>query len=259
MNCELVQRRLLAAEGPAQPAAEVRRHLAECPSCRAWHRRLVETEQQLPLLPVPPSERKDEVVQLILNSPQPADNVHTRNGYIPMPRFGPTARERGLRKAAVAIALAAALAVFALGWSIWPRSSPVTPKIDPLDTFYRDRDEKLASAHTPQARVEVVTTLVDNYRGKALLLAQKDDATELANVAKFYTVLVTEDLPNYAKTLPHDERKKFLEAVAEQLIHMDSDLDRTAAEVKGANRESLKQMAVVTRQCRDRLLDIMRG
>ena len=68
MNCTTIQRRLLAAEQPDRPAAEVKSHLAECPACRAWHRRLVQLERHIPLLPVPPSEGKAELLHHLLRA-----------------------------------------------------------------------------------------------------------------------------------------------------------------------------------------------
>ena len=53
MKCQAAQRRLLEAEDPALPPEKVRHHLAACPACRQWQRRLVQVERHVPLLPVP--------------------------------------------------------------------------------------------------------------------------------------------------------------------------------------------------------------
>jgi len=73
-------------------------------------------EQQLPLLIVPPSQRKNEVVRLILDAREPAAQNGKASAYVSRHRFNMPPRERGLRKASLAIAMAAALLVFAVGW-----------------------------------------------------------------------------------------------------------------------------------------------
>src|SRR5262245_11069076 len=99
MNCDLLRSRLLASPHPERPPADLRAHLTACASCRQWQRRLVRLERQIPRLPVPPSRTKDEVVRRILTAP----------------RRTPATLERGLQKLSLATALAAALALFAVG------------------------------------------------------------------------------------------------------------------------------------------------
>ena len=124
MNCELVQRQLLASDAPGEPSVETRRHLAECPACRAWQQQLAQMEQQLPLLATPPSQRKDEVVRSILDAVEALPANGTALPYAPiLPFTKPPPRERALRKASLAIAMAAGLAVFALGWWAWAAAS----------------------------------------------------------------------------------------------------------------------------------------
>ena len=62
MNCDTARRQLLASERPTQPTDGVQAHLARCPACRALQRRLAQVEQQIPLLPVPPSAGCQAVV-----------------------------------------------------------------------------------------------------------------------------------------------------------------------------------------------------
>src|SRR5262245_11527045 len=118
MNCDITRRRLLAAERPDAPDAAVRQHLAGCPSCRGLQRRVVEVEQSLPLLPVPPPSGPAATLQLVLRAPfEPSLPVPIQAPRPPSP-WGP--RTVGRQKVAVAFALAAALAVFAVGWWAWP-------------------------------------------------------------------------------------------------------------------------------------------
>ena len=47
MNCEEIQRRLLALTEPVRPTPVVQGHLDECPACLEVQRRLVQIEQPL--------------------------------------------------------------------------------------------------------------------------------------------------------------------------------------------------------------------
>ena len=259
MNCELAQRRLLAADSPGTPSAETRRHLAECPSCRVWHRRLAQLEQQLPLLITPPSQHKADVVRLILNAPAPAQ----RNGIVPKPparrSLPKPMRERGLRKVSVAIALAAALVVFALGWALVPTKPQTHPSQDPLAARRLQREQLLREAHTPQERLEKLAKLADGVHKEAVRLSQLGDA-DTANVADFFVELVRDNLLEQANQLPPEERQPVLTVIAEQLRETDSSISQllgTPGE-KLSNRRALEKMALEARRSRDQLLVLMR-
>src|SRR4051794_32252883 len=131
MNCAAIQRSLLSCERPEQPPLEVCRHLVGCDACRDCQRRLVEVEQQLPLLPVPPSTGREAFVARVRAGEVP---VAGRSGVLPLwlQRSRPPLKERGLKKLALAFALAAALSAFALGWWAWPHA------VDP----YKARQEQ---------------------------------------------------------------------------------------------------------------------
>jgi cyclophilin family peptidyl-prolyl cis-trans isomerase len=263
MNCELAQRQLLASDSPGEPSAETRRHLAECPSCRIWQQQLAEMEQQLPLLLTPPSQRKDEVVRQFLDAVEPATTNGTMLPYAPiLPFTTPPPRERGLRKASLAIAMAAGLALFALGWWAWQHPPEPPTKPDPLAAYRAERDHLLGRAPTPQAKVEVLAKLADQHHQEALTLAQQDDAEKLSNTAQFYIELVRENLPDYAKDLPPAQRAEVLSAVAQQLQDTESSIQKVlVGPVKLTNRarNKLEQMAAAALNGRDRLLAIQRG
>jgi cyclophilin family peptidyl-prolyl cis-trans isomerase len=265
MNCELIQRRLLASDSPAQPSAETRRHLAECPACSAWHSRLVELEKQLPLLPVPPSERKAEVVRQILDAPEKASKRRAP-AYAPRLSFAELPRERGLRKVAVAMAMAASLAIFALGLWVWQH--PVdTPKPDMLKAYREERDRRLTQAPTRQAKIEVLATLAEEHHRAALEMAQQGEVDKLANASKFYVELVRDNLLDQARELvretPPGQRPEVLDVIAQQLERTESsilrELGNPAVKFTNSARSDLQQMARAARTSRDELLVLHRG
>jgi hypothetical protein len=178
VNCTIIQRRLLAAEQPERPAAEVQSHLAECPACRAWHRRLLHLERHIPLLPVPPSEGKAELLRHLLRAAP-------REALPPTLRWATAgAKERALRKLSLAFAMAAALLLFALAWWAWPHHT-ILPS-PPLPDFDKERIEKvLATAKTPRERVLKLADLAEEVHREALGLEK--DADGLALKARLYS------------------------------------------------------------------------
>jgi hypothetical protein len=259
MNCELVQRRLLASESPGQPGAEVRRHLAACPACRAWQRRLAQAEEQLPQLATPPSVRKDRVVQLILNAPNPA--AHARYGRTPW--SDRTVRERGLRKAALAIALAAALVVFALAWWLIGQPTPAPqPQTSPLIAKYqKQRDELIVGSQpgTPQ-RVEKLADFADRFVQRDVAAAQ-NDAEKLRQMAAYYTAFMPDEFVGSVRRAAPQLSREQMVALVDQLDRADSMLSKLAAdpELKPENRAALNEMAVAARASRNQVLLLLQN
>jgi hypothetical protein len=258
MNCEQLQHGLLEADSPGEPSAEMRRHLAECPSCRVWQSQLLQLEQQLPLLSVPPSQRKDEVIRLIFEAPEPASQKVKAPAYVPRHLFNMPPRERGLRKVSLAIAMAAALVVFAVGW--WASQHLVSNSVgtDPLAARRVGRDRQLADAATATDRVQTVAKIADDVHHEALDLASKDDA-EIVNASNFYIELVRDDLPQYALRLNPRLRPGVLPALKQNLSDMGSNLVRylaTSAKLSNRARTELQRMADETQKSFNRLQEI---
>src|SRR5207253_107670 len=101
------------SERPEQPAPVVVTHLAGCSACRGWHRRLVQVEQDIPRLPVPPSRPPAAFLEQLLNGPSPGKLISPPFLLRPDPD---AVRAGGRQKLALAFALAASLVVFVLGW-----------------------------------------------------------------------------------------------------------------------------------------------
>jgi hypothetical protein len=226
----MIRRRLLAQESPAHPSAEALAHLDTCPACRAWHRRLLAVERQLPLLPVPPSTGKDRVLRAVLTH-APTEPPRTE---APIATLRPTAwqstlKERARQKLALAFALAATLLVFALGILVLPRAKddPVNPRDAYRAKLERERDELLAVHHTPSERVRSLAAMAKRLWLEARMLADSD-LERLGSLARFYGDLVEKDLLTQAGKVPLEERRIVLRAVQEQMQEAESDLGNRA-------------------------------
>lgn len=266
MNCTVIQRRLLSAEYPDQPAADVRSHLNQCPTCRAWQRRLVQVEQQIPLLPVPPSTRRAELLQRILG-PVPGDMArppiaeppnHWRHTLAPGPK------ERGLRKLSVAFALAASLLIFALAWWSWPHDrtdpDPIVIKRTEDSDRLEQRLRKVLLVEKPQDRILRLAGLAKEVHDEARGLV--DDTDKLSLWAEFYSRLVGKELLEQARQLPPDERPLVLDKVAKSLTRMESNASRTAVGLKPTapkSAASFDQIALAARRSERDLRALLRG
>jgi hypothetical protein len=255
MNCATIQRSLLSCERPDQPPVELRRHLAECDACRALQRRLVQLEEQLPLLPVPPSSGREAFLQRIRAGDAVAD-----------PAAGPTIwlqgkplKERGLQKLALALAMAAALAVFALGWWAWPHQGTVSRNVavDGVKARQQHRDQLLAAARTPRERVEILADLAGRLNQEAGQLAQAAKGEQLKVVAQFYREVVRKDLLEHARQLSQEERPAVLNQVAASMTTFESEAARLATEVAEANAVPLRDIALASRECSSQLRSLL--
>jgi hypothetical protein len=244
MSCAATRERLLGSEQPDRPAAEERRHLAGCPSCRAWHRRLVGLEQHIPLLPVPPSRPPAALFARIL---RPAGAPLLTPHPALLSSFRPR-REGARQKLALALALAASLALFAVGWWAWPHHA--APAARPALARYAERrDRALATARTPQHRVERLTDLADELLAEVRTHPDRPDRA--AELASHFRQLVGHDLPWHAGQLPPADRRAALLSVADRLGKIESEASRLAADWRGQHAAvgaSLRQIADAARE-----------
>jgi hypothetical protein len=233
VNCTVIQRRLLSAEQPEQPATEIKSHLAQCPSCRAWQRRLVQLERLVPQLPIPPSTTKEQFLQRILGAPgrEASGRAIADPALLWRSTLAPGPKERAQRKVSLAFALAASLLVFALAWWSWPHN-PI-PKPD-LDRHEQARlEERLTNSlrgDTPKERVLRLAKLAEQVHDEAHTLV--DNSDRLEQRARFYARIVGEHLLEQARQLPAEDRQAVLKQVTDRLTTMESDASRLAAQLK---------------------------
>ena len=253
MKCAKIQNRLLAAERPDQVGADVQRHLAECVACRATHERLVEIERAIPQLAVPSSTRRSAfVAQFIQHTPVELPVAET----VPTPvvrlmRPMPSVKERGLRKLAFAFALAASLAVVAVG--LWVVNPGKPTKTDYAATHKIHLESRLRSAVEPRDRAITVLGVADEVRDEVRTLAQapKDaDGEKMAELAKYYRQLVGEELKRYVHDLPADANRKVVLSNLEQHLQQTESEFTLLAATKGATKaaEPLQMIALAARE-----------
>jgi hypothetical protein len=273
MNCARLQQTVLESERPEQPTHAFQQHLSRCPSCQAWHQLLVATERDISLLPVPASSARARFVQRILTGEPLSTNSRLRESNSDNGRQAPRSiwleprqplvKERGLRKLAVAFSLAAALAVFALGFWAWQHEKP-TVQIDPvvaeLKARQHLRDQRLANVQTPRERVKVLADIADTLHHELLALARSADGERLTMLARFYGEVVRDSLLFHAGLVPTRERRN-LEAVAGQLRDTESELLRMLAlednRIPAAAAAPLREVAQAARFGHDRLRALM--
>jgi hypothetical protein len=259
VNCTVIQRRLLSAEQPEQPATDITSHLAQCPACRAWQRRLVQMERHIPLLPVPPSPAKALLLQRLRADaarPTAADPLHLWHSA-----RAPGAKERGLRKVAVAFALAASLLVFALTWWAWPHN-PV-PSVDTAQREQVRLEERLTTSlrgETAKERVLSLAALAEQVHGEARRMVGNHQRLE--RWARFYSRVVGQHLMEQARQVPAEDRPAVMEAVAMQLQKTESDASRFAAQLQTRSPRSaasFEQIALAARNSERDLRAMMKS
>jgi hypothetical protein len=259
VNCTVIQRRLLAAEHPEQPPAEIQNHLAQCPSCRLWQRRLIQMERLISQLPVPPSAAKELFLEGMKGEGRRREHaalVHPSSFLL-----HPFKRERGLRKLSVAFTLAASLLVFALAWWSWPHN-PVAP---PDSTRYEQAklEQRLSSSllvDTPKECVVRLAKLADEIHGEARALV--DNSERLEQWSQFYSRVVGEHLIAQARKLTPEDRQAVLADIASRLVKAESEATRLATQCKiNAPRSAaaFQKIALVSQKGERNLRELMEG
>src|SRR5437899_1237290 len=177
MNCERMQRRLLATESPERPLGDIAAHLAECSACQEWQRRLLQVEAEVPQLLVPVSRPPTALLKHFLHMPaktkpmaetQPSAVTNT----LRIGAYRATVKDRGRWKMSVAFATAAALVLLAFGAWVWHRDQrptvvQITPPRDALLASLMQHDLRLASAQKPAERVVILSDIAYELHGKA--------------------------------------------------------------------------------------------
>ncbi len=257
MKCSKVQSRLLAAERPDEAAAELAHHLSRCEACKTVASRLARIERALPLLPVPPSSRRSAFLAKFVQQ-TPAELPAAESPTLPLVKLvrRPTpAKERGQRKLALAVALAASLAFLVTG--LLALNPGDKKRIDAATPARNHYDALLQTARTPRERAETALGVADELQDKVRTLAQAPvpDDNEMLDLATFYGELVKIELQKHVRALPSDaSRKMVLQTFEKHLRETESEFAHLAA-TKGANKtaESLSLIAMAARTSCDEL------
>ncbi len=259
MNCTVIQRRLLAAERPEQPSAEIQNHLAQCPSCRLWQRRLIQMEGLIAQLPVPASTAKEQFLERMKD-----EGGRRKQAALVYPSaflFPPFKKERGLRKLSVAFTLAASLLVFALAWWSWPHN-PVPP-LESRQYAQAKLEERLGSSlgvDTPKERVVRLAKLADEIQGEALALVGNSERLE--QWSQFYSRVVGQHLIEQSRQLMPEDRQAVLADIALRLTKAESAATRQATQCQSSSPRSaaaFHQIALISQKSERDLRQLMNG
>ncbi len=253
MKCSNLQRRLLAAERPDQLGAELRQHLADCASCRALYRRLVELERDLPLLPVPPSTRRTAfVAQFVQQTPV---ELPATPPLVKLHRRTTTIKERGHRKLAFALALAACVVGVAFGLETWYLHNQRPSRPDFVADHQARIDVLFKTSRDPGERVDAVLKVADDI----LADSRQGDAEKLAQLARFYRELVGERLQAEVNGLPVDgQRRAKLNDLAGRLQDAESAFTFLATtKTRLDEKQSLTDMATAANKANQMVHEIL--
>lgn len=264
MNCTVLQRRLLSCEHPEQPDSELKSHLAHCPSCLAWQRRLARMERDIRHLPVPHSTAKEQLLQRLLGTVSPRPPI-ADPATLWRTSLAPGPKERGFRKLAVAFALAASLLVFAFAWWSWPhnphtQSDLVQQEQNRFQARLEERLTKNLRRQTPKERVLGLAKLAEEVHGEARGLVNNSERLE--QWAQFYVRIVGEQLLEQARQLPPKERPVVFESIALSLRETESRASRFASrlqDVAPRSAASFKQIALASRKGEQDLRALLNG
>jgi hypothetical protein len=255
MKCSNVQRRLLAAERPEQVSADVKRHLAECASCRTLHRRLRQIESAIPLIAVPVSTRRAAfVAQFVQQTPAELPAADRRTlPLVQLTRRTTPVKERGHRKLAVALALAACLGFLVVGLFAL-NQRPLDKPFESVTRFKISKDLGVAAANTPRAKVDAVLSVTDEVRENVHKLADTKDANakEMAALANLYRQqLLDGEFERYVRALLNDSfpRAKLTE-IADRLQQTDSEFTMLVTTARAEAKQPLRDIAAAAHDAR---------
>jgi hypothetical protein len=265
VSCKQIKTSLLAMEQPNTPPAALLEHLAACPACRNWQRRLVLLEQAMASLPVPTSAARVAFLQRFLKATEgrpetaaptaqsatwlqkrgvPAGSWSTLN------RLGPRAR-RWLTAAA-----AAAVVLVVVGWwileSSLDRTAPMAQKAPAIpDAFVAgllNCDLRLAEAETPSQRLAALADIADGLQDEGRALAPAARGDELLVLVGLYEEVIRRGLIEGARGLPVATRGETLMPIVERLDRAARAVDGAAATKAGASTDPLRRIAAAARE-----------
>lgn len=265
MNCKVVQRRLMSMEDPARAPADLHAHLAGCDGCRDWHSRLILVEMAIPLVPVPRSRAKNDLLRRLMPerrsariqepifSPDPAD-ASLLPFPLPAPASPPLTWSRAKRLIAGVAALVLLLACGAwvvYQWSNTPDVSLADPKPsrDILLASLVNCDVRLATATTPKERVEILADISQFLCDQSRAMALESSPEELHTLAKLYDKVIRDGVLKQAKGIPANQRRGIILPIADRLSQTARVLDRLIQKVdEDSCKKPLQEIANSARE-----------
>lgn len=245
MKCRQALQRMLATSGRRKLSPEVLAHVQGCRRCQRFKARLGVIDRAIPQLPVPDSQAaKADLIQQILAQPTTTVSPSWRV------RFGITWQR--------SVIAAAALVLFVLLVSgVFNRERrPNQPPMPPDDFLAEmvERNVSLATAATPQKRVEELAILADRLEARTRNVARVASADDLNDLADLYSLVVQSDkglvkrAGAVAEDLPAADKVKLIDPIAERLLRASQEAERMSGEVPPAAVASMKKIAATARQ-----------
>jgi hypothetical protein len=253
MNCNTVQRRLLAQGEPGEPSEALREHLESCPHCQEWHRRVTQIDRHIPLLPVPRSAARDIFVQQFRD--QGTIWEHARY------------RLRNLQRWQLTVgAIAAGLLMAVFIWTVAPNDSPpvVRAKSTGQDVVLIELMQpnlKLAIATSPKVQVQTLAELAEDlrkYTEPLHMYGGKEGKETLRELGEWYGQVVRMEVTRAVK-LPPEEVRPVLEPITKQLARATDDAERLASQTTNISGDHpLFTIATASRNARDHLERVLK-
>jgi len=254
MNCAKVQRRLLSQLNPERVPPSLRAHLQECTACRDYQHRLLQVEQHVSLLAVPPASlAKERLLGDIRTKPTWGQPPARR------PLAGLTSLMPHVDRWRLA-GLAAAVLLLVLAWKLMPGGGglPVEPNKatdpDPLLARIQKHTLALAGTNQPELQVQALAEVADDLQAEAQKLAREPGNKEsMSDLTEWYVKDVSV-LVERAGAIPPKASGSVLEPIAQRLAKTATDADLLAKETEGTPASaSLSRLAREARDAKNRL------
>jgi hypothetical protein len=282
MNCEALQRQLLSSESPERPPADACAHLADCAACREWLQRLLQIENAVPRLPIPPADTaRAALVRRILagDSSEAKSAPAAANGQpARRPSFAlvlgtwimdPRASRRRRVAAGLVAGVAAALLLFLTVWLVQYSNhatpvaftterapgSPLLAEMRRLGVRVPENEPK-----SPTERVKVMADAAEQLRLAAGNPRVSD--AELIALAQLYGRVVDEEVIKTAEGLAsteEKERREVLEPIARDLQQAESEWKRLTQQngLSSQAKSAIDRAAVAANRGHKRLQELV--
>jgi hypothetical protein len=223
MKCSTLQSKLLALPDPAQVPEALQVHLNACPTCRAWHRAVVQVEAAVAALPVPPSDgqAKAALLRKLQSTPEPEPVTLPFRPAAAKPAPKPASpfkafAERYWPAAAIAATLLiAAIAFFSLGHK--PQEVVEKLPADPLLAKLVKYNLTLNSADSAEKRINILSQEAADLHHEMVDLAMIDRGDGLKKLNQLYVKVVNNIANEQAAEVHGPQGDKILERIAAQL------------------------------------------
>lgn len=267
MSCDAVQNRLLSQSDPRRLSEETRRHLSDCSSCQLMSARLVQLDDQLRNLPVPPSDpdvREAFIDRVTADGPviTRIPTIPRRDSVVDLPEL---LLKNGRWGYTAGIAAAIMLAVGA--WWMTAGVTEPEPQVAALRHDLLGKNIKHLVAVTrspaPADRIKEWAGVAQDLTSEARQLYLVAPTEEMTALKSMYERAVNEGVLGQADRLPDlmlpAEKSQLLTGVADQLSQTAAEANRLAATAPPPSRAALTDMATIARKAETRLRDRIRN